>query len=311
MFFFKRLNCTTGAMFLLVLLLIVNVSSINATSIEDRYLIYSRLEDGASSPDTAIFDSTSISNEILALSGSALGVRGDLSTGSVGSYAISNSMSDWVYSEIQMFDTISISESGSSVDVTVSLDFHAELENSGVGFAMTDTFVRIYDITDCDAWLNIDDYGIISVNPEFDPLLSISLSFGVGHEDWYYNAGGNTLSQSKINTDGRWYNFNQDIEEEFQLISGHEYGIVFFTGSMVFRSVDDDGTGYGLADAFHTGDLMIGGLGDVEYFSASGQLLADTYGESSGSPNTVPVPNTFILLSIGCLGIAKLRKISS
>jgi hypothetical protein len=204
----------------------------------------------------------------------------DLSTGQTGTSTGSPAF------VTKMFDTLTFDiglSSSADVSFSVSYDGLVSRTSSYSSNPGSDYYLRIYDITGIDEWLDQSSFaGLYDHTSVVDdaPLVFfdyISLSFtdidgGVSDGTAYYLSG----------------NFSGTLSVE----SGHTYGI--YIGSYT------GGGRYGYADFFNTGAFEFTDLNGATFSSGSGVFLSES--------NPVPVPAAVLLLGSGLVGLLGIRR---
>ncbi len=218
---------------------------------------------------------------------------GDLSTGKVG--AISSATSGTEYqSSVLAYDTLSFS---SAAEVSFNFSLHGFLSSSSsVNSPSGQGYVKIYDITDIDNWLESSSffgyYDDINVVSEAVQISGNTVMIGHEKTSYYTDATGWEHVDNNLLRDGTFHEVSWDLSGSFIADPTKTYGITLGTSTY---SSGGYNSGDSVADFSRTGTFEFTDLGGASFVSSSGAFLT--------APSTVPLPPAVWLFGPGLIGL--------
>jgi len=258
--------------------------AVGAAPIASDFGVWILQGDGSFSSSNGAFNSfvaqTSFENIFASQEGNFVQARGDLAHGDVGTFVDASPLSNFAQTLVGAFDTVTFSTPGgipTQVSFSLTLDGHLASNNT-LGNPFAQSFIRFYDITGLETWLETRSvFGIfdeVGVRPDAVEVAVVNIDVG------FDNSG--PINQFFFETES----------SSFLAEPGRTYGVQIGASSAA-----GDGA---LSDAINSGALRFTELNGATFESGSGEFLS-----------AVPEPSTGLLLGLGLAGLASSRNLGA
>ncbi len=212
---------------------------------------------------------------------------GDLTTGKIGTRVIGSEGRD-TNSIATIFDTLTFNTGNTSpVEVSFDLNHEGSLASSTADMPGSMSYVRIYDITGLDTWLETrNPFGLWDSVDAVDEATSVTWA-RVG------TFGMQDVPNFEFPHDGLFYDFDSTANGSFMADPLRTYGIAI--------------GGYSIATSNSAADFL--GTSTFQFTNLNGAALSSGSGVFLSQQSvSVPEPSILLLLSIGAIGMIGLRR---